>query len=194
MRKKQEFLEKACTKDSLTGFTLVELTVTIGVSLIISALVLADFPEFTRRLALSRTANSVALSFRQAESAALAVREFGSEIFPAYGLRFENLPAKSYVFFADLNSDRLYGGAGEKVDEFIINTSPEIAGICGGLKSSPPGDCSITRLDVVYVRPNPDIFINTDKGAFTDAGVIIRLPTGEEKKIIIWTTGQLSIE
>lgn len=176
------------------GFTLVELTVTVGISLIISALVLADFPEFTRRLSLSRTANSVALSFRQAESAALAVREFGSEIFPAYGLHFEGLPAKSYVFFADLNADRLYGGAGEKVDEFLINTAPEITRICGGLKSSPPGDCSITRLNVVYVRPNPDIFINTDKGVFTDVGVIIRLPTGEEKKIIIWTTGQLSIE
>ena len=173
---------------------MVELMITVGISLIISLLILADFPEFTRRLELSRTAQTVAASFRKAESASLAVREFGSGFFPAYGLHFENPPSKSYTFFADLDSDRLYGGAGELVDSFVINTAPEIFSICGGAKSAPPGDCSITRLDVVYVRPNPDIYISTDRGSFTDAEVIVQLPTGERKQIIIWTTGQLSTE
>lgn len=173
---------------------MIELMVTVGITLTISLLILADFPEFTRRLELSRTAQAIALSFRQAESAALAVREFGSGVFPAYGLHFENTPAKSYVFFADLDSDRVYDNPAEKVDTFIINTLPEISRICGGAKSSPPGDCSVTRLDAVYVRPNPDIFLTTDRGSFNDAEIVVRLPTGEEKQIVIWTTGQLSIE
>mgnify|MGYP001559091298 FL=1 len=167
---------------------------TISISLMISALVLADFPEFTRRLELSRTAQAIALSFRQAESAALAVREFGLGVFPAYGIHFENLPAKSYIFFADLDSDRIYDNSGEKVDSLIINTAPTISRICGGAKSSPPGDCSIGWLDAVYVRPNPDIFLTTDRGSFNDAEIVVRLPSGEEKQIVIWTTGQLSVE
>ncbi|OGZ29623.1 MAG: hypothetical protein A2931_04485 [Candidatus Niyogibacteria bacterium RIFCSPLOWO2_01_FULL_45_48] len=179
----------------ISGFTVVELVVTISISLIISAIVLADFPEFSRRLELSRTAQAIAASFRQTESAALAVREFGIGFFPAYGLRFESpFPAKSYVFFADLDSDRLYDGEEEKADEFMINGLPAVSRICAGFKSSPPGDCSISRLDVVYVRPNPDIFISTDKGPYSDVAIVINLSTGEEKKIIIWTTGQLSVE
>ena len=184
------------------GFTLIELTVTISIAFIISALILADFPEFSRRLTLSRTAQAVALSFRQAESAALAVREFEGEIFPAYGLHFEGLPAKSYLLFADIDEDyknpvpgvSFYDGLGERADIFSINTLPSIYQICGGAASSPPGDCSISWMDVLYVRPNPDIYIWTDKGAFTDAEVKLRLPTGEERQIIIWTTGQLSVE
>ncbi|QQG46147.1 MAG: prepilin-type N-terminal cleavage/methylation domain-containing protein [Candidatus Niyogibacteria bacterium] len=183
-----------------TGFTLLELVVTVGVVLIISLLILADFPEFTRRLELSRTAQAVASSFRQAESAALAVREFSAEVFPAYGLHFENLPAKSYVFFADIDQDYktsspdgFYDGPSEEVDTFTINTPVEIYKICGG-ESGEGADCSITRLDVLYARPNPDIYIITDKGSFLNVEIFVRLTTGAEKKIAIWTTGQLSIE
>ena len=173
---------------------MVELVVTVGITLIISLLILADFPEFTRRLELSRTAQAIALSFRQAESAALAVREFGSCVFPAYGIHIENLPAKSYTLFADIDSDRIYDDPGEKVDSLILNTAPEIYRICGGAKSAPPGDCSVSRLDAVYVRPNPDIFLTTDKGPFGDVEIVVRLPSGEKKQIVIWATGQLFIE
>ncbi|MBI5787120.1 MAG: type II secretion system protein [Candidatus Niyogibacteria bacterium] len=180
--------------DKSQGFTLVELTVTIGITVIISILILADFPEFTRRLALSRTAQAVAVSFREAESAALAVREFGSGIFPAYGIHFESPPLTSYVLFADTNNNRVYDGIGEKADEFTINGQPHVSRLCGGTKSAPPGRCDLVRLDVVFVRPNPDIYINSDKGSFSDAEAVILLPDGQEKKIIIWSTGQLSIE
>lgn len=181
-------------KGYISGFTLVELAVTVSISLVISTLILSRFPEFSRRLELARAAQAIASSFREAESSALAVREFGAGLFPSFGLSFANIPAQSYVFFADLDLDRAYDGEGEKADEFMINGLPKISKICAGFKSNPPGDCSISRLDVVYVRPNPDIYISTDKGPYLDAAVVVSLPTGEEKKIIIWTTGQLSVE
>ena len=178
------------------GFTLVELSVTIGITVIISILILADFPEFTRRLELSRTVQAVAVSFREAESSALAVREFKPDsisYFPAYGLHFENPPLTTYFLFADLNNNRVYD-AGEKADEFQINGQPRVSRLCGGTRSSPPGRCDLTRLDVVFVRPNPDIFINSDKGSFSDAEAVLLLPDGQEKKVVIWSTGQLAIE
>ncbi len=176
------------------GFTLLEMMISVGIILMISALILADFPDFFRRLELSRTAQAIAFSFREAEGAALAVREFGSGIFPAYGLHFENFPAKSYILFADVNGDREYDAPAELADTFFIQNLPSIIQVCAGAKSAPPGDCSIARLDVVFVRPNPDIVISADGVEFTDAEIIIKSPEGAERRIVIWQTGQLSIE
>jgi prepilin-type N-terminal cleavage/methylation domain-containing protein len=176
------------------GFTLLEMAISVGIILIISALILADFPYFFRRLELSRTAQAIAFSFREAEANALAVREFGSGIFPAYGLHFENPPAKSYILFADVNGDRAYNAPAELADTFFIQNLPSIVQICAGAKSSPPGDCSINKLDVVFVRPNPDIIISADEAQFTDAEIIIKLPDGTERRIVVWQTGQISIE
>lgn len=174
------------------GFTLFELIITIGITVIISSLVLTNFPRFSRTLGLSRTAQAIALSFREAESAALGVREFGSGIFPAYGLHFENPPTKSYVFFADVISNApnppAYDGGSEKVDTFVITGSPNIVDLCAGTQ------CGFNSLDIVFVRPAPDVFISSGVQEFSIAEIVIELPTGERKHVVIRSTGQLSIE
>ena len=76
MRKARTYFWRVSRRDFLTGFTLLEMTVTIGIAAAISGLILANFPQFSRRLELSRTAQAVALAFREAETAALGVREF----------------------------------------------------------------------------------------------------------------------
>ncbi|MCH7882948.1 prepilin-type N-terminal cleavage/methylation domain-containing protein [Patescibacteria group bacterium] len=169
------------------GFTLFELIITIGVTVIISSLVLTNFPRFSRTLGLSRTAQAIALSFREAEGAALGVREFGSGIFPGYGLHFDLNEPKSYILFADINDDRVYDPALEKVDTFIITGSPSIVDLCADV-------CGYSSLDIVFVRPAPDVIIRIGGIDFSSAKIIIELPTGERKHVVIRSTGQLSIE
>ena len=192
------------------GFTLLEMTVTIGIAAAISGLILANFPQFSRRLELSRTAQAVALAFREAETAALGVREFNG-FFPAYGLHFEDDPLtddRAFTLFADmndLNGDGTPEGNGfydledlnvdgrpdEFADMFTITGAPRIAGLCAG------GGCAaVTSLDVVFVRPNPDVFIrkNGEATLFSNAEIVIKIPTGECRRVVIWATGQLSIE
>ena len=177
------------------GFTLIELLVTIGVTVIISSLVLANFPDFSRRLELSRTAQAIALSFREAEGAALGVREFDG-IFPAYGLHCGSLPAKSYFLFANLNKDGVYDKFNDpQVDEFEISGLSEIFDLCGRQIGALLIECGLGELDVVFVRPAPKVFIKSGVFDFEYAEIKIRLPaTDEQKKIAIWSTGQLSIE
>ena len=170
------------------GFTLFELIITIGVTVIISSLVLTNFPRFSRTLGLSRTAQAIALSFREAEGAALGVREFGSGIFPAYGLHFDINEPKSYVLFADTANNRTYTES-EKVDTFTITGSPSIVDLCAGV-----GQCGHSSLDIVFVRPAPDVIIRSGGIDFSSAKIIIELPTGERKHVVIRSTGQLSIE
>ncbi|MBI1956916.1 MAG: prepilin-type N-terminal cleavage/methylation domain-containing protein [Candidatus Niyogibacteria bacterium] len=184
------------------GFTLLEMTVTIGVAAMISSLILANFPQFSRRLELSRTAQAVARSFREAETAALAVREFNG-MFPPYGLHFENGAAiRDYVLFADVNNtdadpepegNGLYD-EGELVETFAITGAPVIAGICVGVRSG-GSTCDSSMLDIVFRRPNPDVVITADGDpSFFNAEITIKIPTGECRRVVIWKTGQLSIE
>ncbi len=178
----------------------------------ISSLVLANFPKFSRRLELARTTQAIAQSFRQAEGAALGVREF-SGLFPAYGLHFDGSNKKQYMFFADLpdangNSNHLYdltdlnndGRPDELVDTFSISLLPEIADLCAGIKSGTAGaSCGLQALDAVFVRPNPDVFITANAASgvggtpFSDAEIRVSLPTGECQQVTIWTTGQLTV-
>ncbi|MBI2038931.1 MAG: prepilin-type N-terminal cleavage/methylation domain-containing protein [Candidatus Niyogibacteria bacterium] len=197
------------------GFTLLEMAVTVGVAAMISSLILANFPQFSRRLEMSRTAQAVALSFREAEAAALGVREFtfsGVGFFPAYGLHFEkpsaiNGDGRQFFLFADLDEDRLYDGTkddnfdgepDERADIFTISGAPKIVDLCSGRKSrSSSAGCRLDSLDITFVRPNPDVKIkrnNDPLSDFSDAEIVVRIPTGECRRITIWSTGQLSIE
>lgn len=197
------------------GFTLLEAVVTIGIAAMISSLVLANFPKFSRQLELSRTSQAVATSFREAEGFALGVREFNG-LFPAYGLHFSSADKKQYVLFADLpdvngNTNHVYdltdanedGKPDELVDTYTISLIPSLKGFCVGKKSGGArcySDADIGTLDAVFVRPNPDIFISINgtrcEGitCYSDAEIFLELPTGECREVVIWQTGQLSIE
>ena len=189
---------------------MLEAVVTIGIAAMISSLVLANFPKFSRRLELSRTSQAVATSFREAEGFALGVREFNG-FFPAYGLHFDSADKKQYTLFADLPdangvANRVYdltdanedGRPDELVDTYTISLIPSLRGFCAGKKSSSIYSCfdgtAIGTLDAVFIRPNPDVFITADGVTYSDAEIFLELPAGECREVVIWQTGQLSIE
>ena len=58
------------------GFTLVELVMVVGITAMISAAVLANFPSFRSRIALDREAGKVALALRKAQQYSNGVRRF----------------------------------------------------------------------------------------------------------------------
>lgn len=177
------------------GFTLIEMIIVISIFVIISTIMLADFPGFSQRVALERTAQEIALSFREAETEALSVGEaaFGTGIFPGFGVHFSISSPREYILFADLNNNNVYDGVSEEVDHFFIEKSPQIVGLCVDVETSPPGNCSITRVDIVYLRPDPTITITTDAGEYSNTTIIIETPRGDQKSIISWFTGQIEI-
>ena len=186
------------------GFTLIELTVTVSIFLIISTIILANYPAFSQRLALNRTAQEIALSFRKAQTFALAVRGFESQ-FKGYGVWFNKERNSSFIFFTDFEPEDqqfTHGPIGENfceannecVDEFLIQTSARIEDLCKNQGADRV--CGLDSVEVVYTRPDPIITLRANglTGDVSNIGIVVRSPRGVERIIVVWSTGQVTIE
>ena len=132
---------------------------------------------------------------------------------------------KKFMLFADLlpdvnnptSNNKRYDGAsgcdvsgGECVELFTIQSSEKIVALCGNLKSSgatlenwqsvPGADCSLTALDIVFTRPDPDATITGESVvageavSFSDAEIVVASPRGDKKTVVVWQTGQIAVE
>ncbi len=178
------------------GFTLIELLVVISIFSIVSLSLLSNYPQFRSSISLKRTAQEIALSIRQAQVYGLSVTEFGagSGIFPGYGVHFDINTPSVFILFADANNNKLYDGTSEELQTFRIQTADRISKLCGNEKTAPPGDCALSQLDVVYLRPGPNVVLMSGAVEFSDAEVIVRSSGGEEKTVVVWLTGQIAVE
>lgn len=186
-------------KNFLTGFTLVETLVVVSIFVVISSMILANYPGFNDRFDLKRTISDIALSSRQAEAYGSGVKEFGtgSNIFPGYGIYFQKSSPKDYIIFADINGNKTYDGPAELVQQFHISTSGSIYDICGNQKTNPPGTCNLSGLTVIYLRSPIGLDITVrggDGNNYTDAEVIVRSARGLQSKLILWVSGQIAVE
>lgn len=187
------------------GFSLIELIITISITVLISLALFLNYSKFGSDIALKKTAQEIALAVREAQVYGLAVKEFSysGSAFPGYGVHFDKTKPDSFILFADNSpANNLYDGEAEKVGESKIQTSNKITDLCLDQKISPPpptAQCGLNILDVVYLRPYLLVSIKGHNGisevsASSDAEVIIRSPKGTERKVVIWLTGQISVE
>ena len=179
----------------MRGFTLVEMIITVGIFIVITSLIFINYPQFIERVSLTRTSQEIALSLHQARTYALSVKQFtldGVSYFAGYGIYFDISTPDSYILFADINENRKYDEY-EKVEEFKIQTHCKFANLCINQKSSPPGNC-VSKVNVVYQRPAPDVSIKGDASFASDAEIYIESPSGIQKLITVWSTGQVSVE
>lgn len=184
------------------GFTLIEVVVVVGVIAIIAAVTLASFPEFSERIGIEQEAGKLTLALRKSQSYALAVREFqaGSGIFPPYGVNITTNDPTHYTIFGDVNSsNRFEGFLGEAVEVTAAEKRISISQICGNSQSVPVGSCTLSSADIAYIRPIPTVsLIGVDGGlplSYNDIKVVLRSLDGSiQRSVIIWPTGQISIE
>ncbi len=204
------------------GFTMIELIVTVSIFIVVTTVLLASYPKFSSRIMLEDVAQQVALSVRQAQTYGLSVKEFGAGgLFPGYGIYFPS-PVndnKSFTIFADTNGDKKYNLVGcgivgsECLDKFTIQSGERIYALCVNLKNDGVApfstiddlvgvtNCgSINSLHVSFTRPNPDATITAYLGganydsSYSDAEIVVASPRGEVKTIVVWLTGQISVE
>ena len=201
-----------------TGFTLVELLVSISIVALILTTILSSQTKYTDRLALSNLANEVSLTISQAQAYGSGVREFspGSGEFSAsYGLTFSLLGSGSnmaYLSFADRNGNKVYdgdwscpiGGASECLEKVNISRDNYIDELCR-VRNNPvnPYQCEIGRIDISFTRPNLEAqikFFNQsgnpveDNPEFIGARISVRSPGGANRSIIVYYTGQVSVQ
>ncbi len=184
------------------GFTVLEMVIVLGIVTMISSVVLANYPAFNERLGVRRAAEDIASLIRQAQAYGLGVKEFGagSGIFPGYGIYFKRyasvgVPANFYILYADSNNNLIYDAPGEKISELSLQGAAVIDDICGDQKQATPGPCGKGNLYVEYLRPQPSVSLRTADGvSYSDVEVKIKGPRGTTKTIVIWISGQVSIE
>ncbi len=190
------------------GFSLVEILVVISIFIIITSLILANYPSFNDRLDLTRAVQTITLSLRQAQAYGSAVKEFNtaSNCFPGYGINFQLSSPQDYFLFADVNANGRYdsnissvcnGATTELIQRFHIETKSKIFNICGNQKTASPGACNISSLTVIYLRSaiGLNITIKDNNGNnYADAEVVIRSARGVDKKVVFWVSGQIAVE
>lgn len=192
------------------GFTMFELMITISIMVIISALVLVNFPGFNRQVAIEHAAQEVSLALRAAQARALAVQKFlPTGQFPqGYGVYFDRNNPTQYIIFADLcqicqEGEAGYGvyDGGEEVDTITLARPLEINDIFAKEKTGLKINLQI--LSIVYYRPDPVIVMHgIDTGGILtnlgvgDAEIVLGSTDGATslRKIVAWTTGQVSVE
>ncbi|MBU3926041.1 hypothetical protein KJ763_02645, partial [Patescibacteria group bacterium] len=91
------------------------------------------------------------------------------------------------------DSDNEYDDPAEKVKEFIIQTNDKITDLCG-YKAIGGYICGQNYLNILFLRPNPLVTIKSDIDTYSGIKIITTSPRGKSKSIIVWSSGEISVE
>lgn len=204
-------------RPSASGFTLVELLVSIGIMIFITATILFNYRKFDSDVTLADIAFDVALSVRNAQSYGIGVSGVGSGFNFPYGVHFESV-SNTYLLYYDTSSESgntkwVYNSdAGDSVVEtYTLNRKYQIEEVCVGngiitdadgvVRIDPAQSPVCGPADIAFQRPNPDALIVASDAAQSEptkynyAVIIVKsVPSPSSKKsIVISATGQISV-
>lgn len=168
------------------GFTLIELLVTTGIFLVMTSVVLAKYRSYSVKTTVANTAETIALSLREAQvygtsgkvTAGISTECGGSAFSCPYGVRLTN-NATSYIVFVDKDRDGAYTGASELVSTITLPTGITTTAISPG-----------SPLDIVFTRPFPDAKITP---VSTEATITVS-NSANIAVVRITSAGQITIE
>lgn len=196
-----------------TGFTLIEMMISVGIFVVISGVVLANYNGFNSKVLLSNLAYDLALTIRQAQTFGISVRQgVGGSFANAYGVYIEEDDTSgvttTFHFFYDTDADNTYDVpapgtcSGECQKRFALTRGNRISQICvdtGSLVCSP--SASVKSLTMMFKRPNPDTIYKAIRNNDTEitastiiyATITVQSPKGDSKVITVRPTGQVSV-
>ena len=185
------------------GFSLIELMVTTSIIVIISSIVLFNFPSFASRILLENLTHEIALVVRQAQVYGIGIKQTTGGLFPAYGAHFDKSAApsedpqnKKVIFFADVNGNYFYDGDSEKLETFVIQRGNTISALCYDVQIG--GSCSsANKIDITFKRPEPEAHIrfNGVGSDVSSAKITVTSPNAEigERYITVYSSGQIAV-
>ncbi len=185
------------------AFTLIEMLAVVGIMVVITSVVLANNSRFGGVVLLENFAYDIALSVRQAQVYGIATVRFQQSNFTApYGLHFDMSSPTAYIFFADATTPQngIYDGINELVTTTDITRGFSIKSLCV-IPDTRVQDCSLTKLDVIYKRPQPDAYIRANSvggvgnvNRYASGRVVIQSPRGDTMSVVMFANGQISVE
>lgn len=203
------------------GFTLIEMLVVIAIIGILSLIVIVSQGSFNKSLILSNAAYDLALALRDAESYGISSRvPLSGNTHTGYGLEFKT--GSQTAFFADSYpaspgachpvppagvdapdakwGDCIYESSQDSlVTTYTLNNGITVSDICayaaGGARYCASGG-TLSRLDIVFVRPDPTPFFSKDGvydsvAPITSACITLTSPQGGTRYIAVGATGEI---
>jgi hypothetical protein len=165
---------------------------------VISGVMLSSNARFGGAITLRNLAYDVALSVREAQIYGISVRRFGVNDFTSgYGVHFRSASPSSYILFADaINSNGLYDGSGELVESLSIGRGFSISNLCVTIGIASTETCGISKIDILFKRPEPDAHIRYNDGTSLNqrARIELRSPRGDIASVLVEATGQISVQ
>lgn len=204
------------------GFTLLEMLVSLGIILVITAVVLLGQSGFNRTLVLVDTAYSIAFTLRQAQSFGLSSRVFGTTQNAGYGLHLANGVTTAYSLFIDIGPGNTQGGlcpghvavsgieakpgnclydsSAEQVTGYVLNRGFRISSFCGmeGAVKRCSGEY-LDSLDITFLRPSTQpTILGTHAGipvGLSSATIQVTSPDGlQERCVQVSKVGQIGVD
>lgn len=168
-------------KKASRGFTMIELVISISIMMIMTVLLLSNYPESAIKMTLINSTQITSLLIREAQIRGSAVDSVNSSL-GGYGIyiKIENSSAQSTVkLFGDSVAVGAINTAGLPIGNGVFELSPinetesvtslpfgyRITKVCGG---EPPATCYSNvgqSLTISFTRPSPqpDIYLNATK-------------------------------
>lgn len=200
------------------------MVVVVAIIGIITTVALVSQSSFNKTLILSNTAYDIALTIRSAQSFGIGSRAVtgGSYANAGYGVHFDSSVPRSFIFFADTNTngdgchtapseiskapdsqpgDCIYTGPDTLIQTYTLGNRMKVNKLWVkhsslGWLSSDSGD----SLDITFSRPNPDTAIvwqgYTGGNVYTDymkACISITSPQGGTRSILVGASGVISV-
>lgn len=165
------------------GFTLIELLVVIGIITLMAALILPNFRLGDKSLALARSSSKLAQDLRRTQNLAISSQKFSGAVPAGYGVYFTLGQPTQYILFADLDGNKTYSGAGERVETITLENQIKISSL------SP---VSGSALNIVFNPPDPSVFFTPD--ASVAQITVEAIGASRQKSVQVNKVGLISVE
>ena len=183
---------------SLTGFTLVEVLVSIGIFTVLTGVVLSNYRGYNTNALFANASEDIVLALRQAQVYGVGVKGTGTSFTTPYGVHFNSANPNQIIIFADIYpsavpplipGDGIYTSGNdtqiETIDWGEVVSSMVLT--CDGVS------CGGNTANVTFRRPNPDAMIYDSSASHNSLEVEITNNV-KTSRIIISSTGQISLQ
>jgi prepilin-type N-terminal cleavage/methylation domain-containing protein len=184
---------------SSTGFTLIELMVTITIVVLVTGLVMVQYSSFNNSVLLTDQAYLTAFDIREAQTLAVSVRGQNGEFRVEYGLYFNKSATANnkYLLFQDQGTvEPPRYDVGEEVGlPYKVDPRFTISNICG-TSTSVPVCTDLNSVSISFKRPNFDAtFYSVDKANLESVTIEFEPLNGAiTRKVLVYKTGQVSVQ
>lgn len=185
------------------GFSLIELLVVIGISTMLTGLLLLNMRTYTDYAELKGEAYKIAGLAREAQSHAIATKTYGTTLsYQSVGIHIASIPNTTIIFFGEPNPNGKYDAGDVAIASKQLDLLPgyQIIRVCGsnGTDCNTPPTNTATKMSIAYRRPfvSADVFatVGGTDTAYAYVDITIRSPKQNTRHVQLWKTGQVTIQ